>query len=68
MDGWRPPSAETTGKFYVLWRGQVVHAPDKKIRLFDTEREALGFWPNATMRVGLSNNWGYLGAVSGEVG
>jgi hypothetical protein len=33
----------TAGKFYVLWRGQAVFAPDKKVRLFDTEREARGF-------------------------
>ena len=30
-------------KFYVLWCGQSVHTPDKKIRLFDTEREAYEF-------------------------
>jgi hypothetical protein len=34
---------ETAGKFYVLWRGQVVHTPNNKIRLFDTEREANEF-------------------------
>jgi hypothetical protein len=34
---------ETAGKFYVLWRGQAVTTPDKKIRLFDTEREAYEF-------------------------
>jgi hypothetical protein len=34
---------ETADKFYVLWRGQVVHTPDNKIRLFDTERDAYGF-------------------------
>jgi hypothetical protein len=34
---------EAAGKFYVLWRGQTVHMPDGKIRLFDTERGAYWF-------------------------
>jgi hypothetical protein len=28
------------GRFYALWRGQVVYAPDGTVRHFETEQEA----------------------------
>lgn len=31
------------GKFYALWRGKVVYAPDGGVRHFDTEQEGRDF-------------------------